>query len=187
MRYKIGEGNCGAEGGGAIVDYLVLDDKGEVLKQTENPVTVDVSKNSYISTAAFETISRDTKSITVIPYVYGKKHSGYDTKSKIQVNKAGETRVPLGGNEEMTITRIEEKVGETYVYYKTTKPISNKWPFFIVDEEGKEEFGDKEKRISTVKGEESVEVFRNTFGDKKLFIVNPNTVYYDQAFTVEFK
>ncbi|MED1305365.1 hypothetical protein BK704_22065 [[Bacillus thuringiensis] serovar konkukian] len=177
----------GAEGGGAIVDYLVLDDKGEVLKQTENPVTVDVSKNSYISTAAFETISRDTKSITVIPYVYGKKHSGYDTKNKIQVNKAGETRVPLGGNEEMTITRIEEKAGETYVYYKTTKPISNKWPFFIIDEEGNEEFGDKEKRISTIKGEESVEIFRTTFGDKKLFIVNPNTVYYDQAFTVEFK
>ncbi|MED0982391.1 hypothetical protein [Bacillus paramycoides] len=37
------------------------------------------------------------------------------------------------------------------------------------------------------KGEESVEVFRTTFGDKKLYIVNPNAVYYDQAFTVEFK
>ncbi|MCC2461483.1 DUF4179 domain-containing protein [Bacillus mobilis] len=176
-----------ATAGGGAFDYLVLDDKGEVLKQTENQVNVDVSKNSSISTAAFETISRDTKSITVIPYVYGKKHSGYDTKNKIQVNKVGETKVPLGGNEEMTITRIEEKAGETYVYYKTTKPISNLWPFFIVDEEGKEEFGNKEKRISTVKGEESVEIFRTTFGDKKLFIVNPNTVYYDQAFTVEFK
>ncbi|WP_131799335.1 hypothetical protein [Bacillus mycoides] len=58
---------------------------------------------------------------------------------------------------------------------------------FIVDEDERERFGNKEKRISTVKGQESVEVFRTTFGDEKLFIVNPNTVYYDQAFTVEFK
>lgn len=173
-----------AEAGGPF-DYLVLDDKGEVLKRMENQAVI--TDGNAVSTAAFETISRDTKSITVIPYVYGKKHSGYDTKNKIPVNKAGETKVPLGGNEEMTITRIEEKDGETYVYYKTTKPISNLWPFFLVDEDGKEEFGKQEKRISTVKGKESVEVFRTTFGDKKLFIVNPNSVYYDQAFTVEFK
>ena len=67
----------------------------------------------------------------------------------------------------MTITRIEEKAGETYVYYKTTNPISNLWPFFLVDEDGREEFGKQETRISTVKGQESVEVFRTTFGDKK--------------------
>ena len=174
-----------AEGNGGTFDYLVLDDKGEVLKQTENKTLVD--GDNSISTIAFETMSPDMKSITVIPYLYGKKHSGYDKKNKIPVNKVGETKVPLGGNEEMTITRIEEKAGETYVYYKTTKPISNLWPFFLVDEDGKEEFGKQEKRISTVKGKESVEVFRTTFGDKKLFIVNPNTVYYDQAFTVEFK
>ncbi|MGN4422983.1 hypothetical protein ACTFQN_03825 [Bacillus cereus group sp. MYBK30-1] len=29
------------------------------------------------------------------------------------------------------------------------------------------------------KEEESVEVFRTTFGDKKLYTVNPNAVYYD--------
>ncbi|HDX9576816.1 TPA: DUF4179 domain-containing protein [Bacillus pseudomycoides] len=174
-----------AEGNGGSFDYLVLDDKGEVLKQMENQV--NIIDDNAISKAAFETISRDTKSITVIPYLYNKKHSGYDTKNKILVNKEGETKVPLGGNEEMTITRIEEKAGETYVYYKTTKPISNQWPFFLVDEDGKQEFGKREKRISTVKGQESVEVMRTTFGDKKLFIVNPNIVYYDQAFTVDFK
>ncbi|ENQ3105487.1 DUF4179 domain-containing protein [Bacillus cereus] len=170
------QGSAEEENGGSF-EYLVLDDKGEVLQPMEIQMNF---------TAAFETTSRDTKSITVIPYLYNKKHSGYDTKNKIPVNKAGETKVPLSSNEEMTITRIEEKAGETYVYYKTTKPISNKWPFFLVDEDGNKEFGNQEKRISTVKGQESVEVFRTTFGDKKLFIVNPNIVYYDQAFTVEF-
>ncbi|MCM3737368.1 DUF4179 domain-containing protein [Bacillus cytotoxicus] len=174
-----------AEGNGGSFDYLVLDDKGEVLKQMENQV--NIIDDNAISKAAFETISRDTKSITVIPYLYNKKHSGYDMKNKILVNKEGETKVPLGGNEEMTITRIEEKGEETYVYYKTTKPISNEWPFFLVDEDGKKGFGKREKRISKVNGQESVEVIRTTFGDKKLFIVNPNIVYYDQAFTVDFK
>ncbi|PER20788.1 DUF4179 domain-containing protein [Bacillus cereus] len=172
---------------GGPFEYLVLDDKGEVLKRTENQVMVDTSKNNSVSTAAYETRSQNIKSIKVIPYVYGKKHSGYDTKNKILVNKVGETKIPLGDNKEMTITRIEEKAGETYVYYKTTNPISNLWPFFLVDEDGREEFGKQETRISTVKGQESVEVFRTTFGDKKIFVVNPNDVYYDQAFTVEFK
>ncbi|MFD3450140.1 DUF4179 domain-containing protein [Microbacteriaceae bacterium 4G12] len=172
-----------AAGSGAF-DYLVLNDKGEIIKKAKDETTIE--ENGSISTAAFEAKDGDTKSITVIPYLYNKKHSGYDTTNKIPVNREGETKISLGSNEEMTITRVEEKDGKTYVYYTSTKPISNLWPFFLIDEEGKKAFGDKKKRIATLtKGKESVEVFNATFENKKLFIVNPNIVYYDQAFTVE--
>ena len=72
---------------GGPFEYLVLDDKGEVLKRTENQVMVDTSKNNSVSTAAYETRSQNIKSIKVIPYVYGKNTRAMTRKIKFLLIK----------------------------------------------------------------------------------------------------
>lgn len=115
-------------------DYIVANDKNETLKWTGGSVlTVDQDARliSY-----YEGIKKDTTSLTVIPYKTDKTDAGYPAKAGVPLNLKGETKVPLDANKNLTITRVEEKAGKTYIYYETKVPINEYLPFGLVDSQG---------------------------------------------------
>lgn len=158
-------------------DYIVVNDKNDVLKHLGGE-TVQYDKDGrYIG--SFDTASMDNKTITIIPYNYyqGKKNSG------VPLNLNGETKISLGSNKQLIITKAEEKEGKTYIYYKTQFPVNELLPFHLVDDQGVEYMKHEYMPIAG----EDVLVYDELLLNKSLKVVNNTTVFYDDSFTVAIK
>jgi N-acetylmuramoyl-L-alanine amidase CwlA len=163
-----------------------VDNNGETRKwlggQAREYITGKMASQSY-----FENAGSVPKSITVIPYRLDKLHSGFVMKSSVRLNKEGTTTVPLNQDKNLTITKVFEKDGKTYLYYISDYPVNDYLPILLVDEDGIMHNRVLNESIKSPKGKESVLVFNESLLNKELKVFNPNTVYYDQAFTIEIK
>jgi hypothetical protein len=158
-------------------NYFVVNDKKDILKGVGGE-TVQYDKHvRYIG--SFDNTNFDSKTITIIPYNYeqGKKNN------LVPLNLYGETKVPLGANRQLIITKAEEKDGKTYIHYKTESPVDEFLPFHIVDENGVEHMKHEYMHI----GSEDILVYDNLPLNKNLKVVNNTTIYYDNSFTVDIK
>ncbi|MDF2884439.1 MAG: hypothetical protein K0R54_5006 [Clostridiaceae bacterium] len=162
-------------------DYIAVNDKNNILNHLGGEVAQYESYGKYIG--SFRNADMNSKSITIIPYNYfqGKKNEG------ITLNLKGETRIPLGSNKQLIITKAEEKDGKTYVHFKSQFPINEYLPFYLVDEQGKTYMRNIDESVSGTKSNESVLVFDETLLNKRIKVINNTTIYYDQAFTIGIK
>jgi hypothetical protein len=158
-------------------NYIVVNDKKDILKNLGGE-SVQYDKDvRYIG--SFDNANMDNKTLTIIPYNYyqGKKNSG------VPLNLNGETKISLGSNKQLTITKAEEKDGKTYIYYKTQVPVNEGLPFHLVDDQGVEYM----KHESMHVGEEDVLLYDTLLLSKNLKVVNNTTIFYDNSFTVDIK
>lgn len=163
---------------GWIVDYILLNDKGERL----NPEDIDYEKQA-IRTGKLENSLNKTKYIKVIPYVYFQNRQN----PGIALNKTGETKVPIGSNKYLTITKLEEKAGKTYVYYKSDDFIDGFLPFFFKDDSGNMCMRNMDESVIDPSGKEGFEVYDEPLLNKNLKVINDTVIYYDKAFTIDLK
>lgn len=158
-------------------DYIIINDKNEIFKK-EGGETVQYNKDArYIG--SFDSLNKDNKALTIIPYNYeqGKKNN------VVPLNLKGETKIPIGSNKQLIITKTEEKNGKTYIYYKSLSPVNDYLPFHLMDAQGVEYMKHEYMNI----GGEDVLVYDGLLLNKNLKVVNNTTIFYDNSFTVEFK
>jgi hypothetical protein len=178
------EGETG--GSNSSLDFIVLDQNGETIKWVSGEAKENASGNMSIR-SYYENTGNLRDSITVIPFKANKSHSGYDVSNGSLLNKKGVTTIPLDNQRNLTITKTIEKGNKTYLYFSSEYPINQYLPMFLVDEDGKEYFRNLEESQIAPKGKESVLVFDGHILNKDLKVVNPNKVYYDEAFKVKIK
>ncbi|WNB91109.1 DUF4179 domain-containing protein [Bacillus sp. NEB1478] len=169
-----------------MLNFIVVDHNGETIKwvsgDTKESASGTMSVRSY-----YENTGNLHDSITVIPFNVNKSHSGYDISNGTLLNIKGATTIPLDNQRNLTITKTIEQGNKTYVYFSSEYPINQYLPMFLVDEDGKEYFRNLEESKIAPKGKESVLVFDGHILNKELKVVNPNKVYYDEAFKVKIK
>lgn len=163
---------------GWFVDYILLNDKGEKL----NPEDIDYEKQA-VSTGKLENSLNRTKYIKAIPYVYFQNRQN----PGITLNKTGETKVPIGSNKYLTITKVEEKAGKTYIYYKSDDFIDGFLPFFFKDNSGEEYMRNMDESVIDSSGKEGFEVYDESLLNKNLKVINDTVIYYDKEFTINLK
>ena len=167
-----------------LFNYIVLNDKKEVLKEVSGGEVVQY-KNYGRYIGAFNDVGKTTSTITLIPYNYYQQ--GRKGNTSIPLNLKGTTKVPVGSNKELTITRVSESGGKTYIYYESQYPIFEFLPFSLVDNNGKTYMRNASESVSGANGRESVLVFDELLLSKNINIINDTIVYYDQAFTIDIK
>lgn len=163
---------------GWIVDYILLNDKGEEL----NPQDIDYEKQA-IRTGKLENSSNKTKYIKAIPYVYFQNRQN----PGITLNKTGETKVPIGSNKYLTITKLEEKAGKTYIYYKSDDFIDGFLPFFFKDDSENMYMRNMDESVIAPSGKDGFEVYDEPLLSKNLKVINNTVIYYDKEFTINLK
>lgn len=163
---------------GWFVDYILLNDKGERL----NPEDIDYEKQA-VSTGKLENSLNNTKYIKAIPYVYFQNRQNQG----INLNKTGETKVPIGSNKYLTITKLEEKAGKTYIYYKSDDFIDGFLPFFFKDDSENMYMRNMDESVIAPSGKEGFEVYDEPLLSKNLKVINNTVIYYDKEFTIDLK
>lgn len=163
---------------GWFVDYILLNDKGERL----NPEDVDYEKQA-VSTGKLENSLNRTKYIKAIPYVYFQNRQN----SGINLNKTGETKVPIGSDKYLTITKLEEKNGKTYIHYKSDDFIDGFLPFFFKDDSENMYMRNIDESVISPSGKEGFEVYDEPLLNKNLKVINNTVIYYDKEFTIDLK
>ncbi|WP_027622970.1 DUF4179 domain-containing protein [Clostridium lundense] len=170
-----------------IMQFILVNDKGETLKPTGGETMGFLPGNKGSSTNmnryihGYEKIDKNTKHITVIPCAM--KNS--DKFPKIPLKLKGETKVPIAPNKYLIITKVEERNGKTYVYYKSQYPINDYLPFYLVDDFNNLYVRDIDKSITNNKHSESVLIYNEPLLDKNLKVLNDSIIYYDNAITVQ--
>lgn len=163
---------------GWFVDYILLNDKGEKL----NSEDIDYEKQA-VSAGKLENSLNKTKYIKAIPYVYFQNRQN----PGITLNKTGETKVPIGSNKYLTITRLEEKNGKTYIHYKSDDFIDGFLPFFFEDDSENMYMRNMDESVIAPSGKEGFEVYDEPLLNKNLKVINNTEIYYDKEFTIDLK
>ncbi|MCM0649044.1 DUF4179 domain-containing protein [Clostridium swellfunianum] len=154
-------------------NYIVLDDQGKPLKGEGGSTIEDKGLTRY--TQSVNNYEKSFKWLTLIPYNY---YQG-ENKFEAPLNLEGKTRIPIGSNKFLTIAKVEEKEGKTYVYYDAEAPV-NVFPFYLRDEDGKEYM----KHENSIINGQSVLVYDEALLSKKLTVINNTVIFYDAAFKV---
>ncbi|MEG0295946.1 MAG: DUF4179 domain-containing protein [Clostridium sp.] len=168
-----------------LFDYIVVDNENRVLKKVSGGVNGYDDIATYIG--VYDTVGMDTKSVTVIPYNYDK----INKKEGVHLNLDRETKLDTGAGRELTITKVYEKDGNTYVHYIPETYINDMIPFHLIDSEGVEHYQYskyyQESEASKPFGEERYLLFEGELLNKDLKVATYTTIYFDDAFTVDIK
>lgn|GEM_PF-5216843 len=105
----------------------------------------------------------------------------------ITLNKTGETKVPIGSNKYLTITKLEEKAGKTYIYYKSDDFIDGFLPFFFKDDSENMYMRNMDESVIAPSGKDGFEVYDEPLLSKNLKVINNTVIYYDKEFTIDLK
>lgn len=160
-----------------FLGYIVINDENKQLKNVGGSTVSFNEDASYIG--EFDTVDIDNKTLTLIPYNYFQG----EHNNEVILNLSGETKVPLGSNRELTITKAEEKDGKTFVYYKSDFPVWQYLPFHLMDSNGI----DYMKHETIVQNGETILIYDDLLLNKDLKVINNTTIHYDDAFTIDIR
>lgn len=171
----------GTDENSPTLNYIVVDEKGVTKKWVGGEARQSAS-GTFGIISYYENDGKEPKSLTFIPFIYNKL---YDQANGVRLNMNGETTLPIDGERTITITRAVEKEGKTYLYYTSNSPVSSYLPFILMDMNGGAYNRNLKESSEASIGNETVLVFNGNLLNKEIVVVNPNKVYYDQAFEVK--
>lgn len=169
-----------AEESASLLDYLIVDEKGQEKKwlggETREYKTANGTRSYYGNNG------KEPSALTIIPFIYNKSP---DFTKGVPLNKDGVTTIALDEKRSLTVTDAFQKNGKTYLVYKASSPVNSYLPFFLFEKNGEQFNRNLYDSNQASIGNETVLVFNGNLLDKELLVVNPNKVYYEKAFDVK--
>ncbi|PAE08243.1 hypothetical protein CHI12_07070 [Terribacillus saccharophilus] len=166
-----------------IIDFLIEDNDGEAKHWLNG--SVGVGKNgSERMLSSYENINPLMKNLTVVPYKLDMSVE-FSAENSTMFQPNGETKLPIGDNEYITISNVEVKDGKTYISYHADIPVNEYLPFIIKDKNGADYIRILDESIASRANKDAIVVIEGNLLDEEYTIYSPNTYYFDEAFTVD--
>ncbi|SDC40758.1 protein of unknown function [Terribacillus halophilus] len=165
------------------IEYLLEDNHGESKHWLSG--SVGVGKNGTERMLSdFENNNPLMGSLKITPYKMD-MNVKLTAENSTVFQPNGETKLPISESHDITISKVEVKDGKTYISYQADVPVNEYLPFILKDKNGEDHIRILEESVGSHANKDAIAVLEGNLLDGEYTIYNPNTYYFDEAFTVD--